>query len=150
RRRPAVGAHRWLRLEVETGEVDDPAGCLPDIAHAMGNAGWDAQEPRRAVAQHEPHAHALRLRALTDVDEHDEHAVTRGHVPDVGLAGVEVERLDRARRLLAVVDLAQREPSDRRGPSVTEPRQLGQRAAVVRESLELDELDAVDGRRGPV
>src|SRR5439155_5000266 len=34
--------------------------------------------------------------------------------------------------------------------SVTETRQLGQRAAVVGESLELDELDAVDGRRGPV
>src|SRR5437867_2409064 len=76
--------------------------------------------------------------------------LTPRYVPDVGLAGVEVERLDRARSELAVVDLAQREPSDRRGPSVTEPRQLGQRATVVRESLELDELDAVDGRRGPV
>src|SRR5207245_4271852 len=61
-----------------------------------------------------------------------------------------LERLDRASGELAVVDLPQRETRDRRGPSVTETRQLGQRAAVVGESLELDELDAVDGRRGPV
>src|SRR5207247_7228949 len=90
------------------------------------------------------------LRALADADEDDEQAVPRRHVPDVGVAGVEMERLDRARGELAVVDLPQRETRDRRGPSVTETRQLGQRAAVVGESLELDELDAVDGRRGPV
>src|SRR5437867_13295703 len=82
-RQPPLVAHRGLRREVEIGEVDDPSGCLPDISHAMGDAGWDAQEPRRAVAQHEPHAHALRLRALTDVDEYAAHKVYRGHVSEV-------------------------------------------------------------------
>src|SRR5438552_2798182 len=149
RQSPLV-ARRGLRREMEIGEVDDPPGRLAEIPHTVGHTRRDAQEARRAVAQHEPHAYAFRLRALADVDEDDEQAVPRRHVPDVGLAGVEMERLDRARGELAVVDLPQRETRDRRGPSVTETRQLGQRAAVVGESLELDELDAVDGRRGPV
>src|SRR5436309_992523 len=36
------------------------------------------------------------------------------------------------------------------GPPVTEPRQLGQRPSVIGKPLELDELDAGDGRSGPI
>src|SRR5207247_11226598 len=99
------------RRESEIGEVDDPPGRLAEIPHTVGDTGRDAQEARRAVAQHEPHAYAFRLRALADVDEDDEQAVPRRHVPDVGLAGVEMERLDRARGELAVVICRSVEPA---------------------------------------
>src|SRR5207244_1376308 len=72
------------------------------------------------------------------------------HVPYVGLARVQVERLDRPGAELAVIDLSQREARECRGPPVTEPRQLGQRPSVIGKPLELDELDAVDGRSGPI
>src|SRR2546427_9485680 len=112
-RQPPLVARRGLGREMKVGEVDDPSRRRAEIPHAVGHPRRDAQQSRRTVTEHEPRAHALRLRALADVDEDDEHAVARRHVPDVGLARVQVERLDRPGAELAVIDLSQREARER-------------------------------------
>src|SRR3989475_8089690 len=112
RQTPLV-ARRGLGREMKIGEVDDPSRRCAEIPHAVGHPRWDAQQSRRTVTEHEPRAHALRLRALADVDEDDEHAVAWRHVPDVGLARVQVERLDRPGAELAVIDLSQRDARER-------------------------------------
>src|SRR5207249_5137571 len=86
------------------------------------------------------------LRAHIQQDE--EHLVRGRDEPDVGLPAVEVEGLDGAGLQLAVVDLLDLEARQSRMHAALEPPQLGERAAVVVEALELHQLDAVDpGRR---
>src|SRR6267142_2284837 len=120
-----------------------PANDFPDR-----DARWDANQARGAGAEREAHARALGLRALPHVEQHQQHPIGRRHVPDVGLALVEVVRLDRAGLDLAVVDLAYGEAGERLGMALGQARRLGHAPAVVREPLELDDLDAVDaGRR---
>src|SRR5207247_186477 len=109
-RQPPLVAHRGLRREVEIGEVDDPSGCLSDISHAMGDAGWDAQEPRRAVAQHEPPSSANRLSStsstpsMAGADPYDWTWKARlaCGVRSIGSASILRLRLDQAQQVLAV------------------------------------------------
>src|SRR5215831_5720295 len=98
----------------------------------------------------EPHARALGLRALAYVEQDEQHPIGRRHVPDVGLALMEVERLDRAGLDLAVVDLAHFEALERLWVAAGQTRQLGHAPTVVGESLELDDLDTFDRRTGTV
>ena len=73
-----------------------------------------------------------------------------GDVPDVGLAEVNVIRLDDPGLHLAVVHLADGEARERRHPSVHQPRQLRHGATVVVMATELDHLDALDRPCGRV
>src|SRR2546422_8505775 len=149
-RQPALVAHRGLCREMHVGEVDDPSGPRREVPDAVRDAGRDAHEARGAGPEGEPHAHAFGLSALPHVEQDHQHPVGRRYVPDVGLALVEVERLDRAGLDLAVVDLAHDEAGEGLGMAVRQARQLGHAPAVVREPLELDDLDAVDRRRRAV
>src|ERR1700741_2898166 len=63
---------------------------------------------------------------------------------------MQMERLDRAGLDFAVVDLAHLEALERLRMSAGQPAELGHAATVVGEPLELDDLDAFDGRRGTV
>src|SRR3989454_6449880 len=144
-RQPALVAHRRLGREMDIGEIDDPAGRRREVPHAVRDPWRNAHEAGGAGAEGEPHARAFGLRALSRVDQDQEHPVGRRHVPDIGLALMEVERLDRPGLDLAGVDLPQGEAGDRLRMAVRQTRQLGHASPVVGESLELDDLDAVDG-----
>src|SRR5206468_8943892 len=78
------------------------------------------------------------------------HAIGRRNEPDVGLARVQVERLDHARRHLAVVDLTHREVAEPGGAAVGQTRQLGHGAAVIGVARQLDQAHALDGGRTAV
>src|SRR3989441_4261753 len=147
-RQPALLAHRWPGREMDVGEANDPARRRREVPYAMRAPGRDAHEARGAGAEGEPHTCAFGLRALPHVEQDQEHPVGRRHVPDVGLALMEMERLDRSGLDLTVVDLTEREARNRLGMTVRQACQLGHASPVVRKSLELDDLDAVDrGRR---
>src|SRR2546428_8574464 len=124
-RQPALVAHRWLGREMDVGEVNDPARRRREVPYAMRDPGRDAHEARGAGAEGEPHTRAFGLRALPHVEQDQEHPVGRRHVPDVGLALMEMERLDRSGLDLTVVDLTEREARNRLGMAVRKAGQLG-------------------------
>src|SRR5262245_3227263 len=103
---PSLVAGRRFGTELDVDEINDPPDTGAKIAHAVGNAGRDANQPRAAISQHEPHLDPFRRRSLANVEEDEQHAIGGRHVPDVGLADVEMVGLDDAGLDLAVVDLA--------------------------------------------
>src|SRR5439155_15434625 len=66
--------------------------------------------------------------------------------PHVGLAGVQMKRLDHARLRLAVIDLADGDAAEAARAAAVQTEQLGDRAAIVDVTGQLDDLDAVDPR----
>src|SRR5258708_15904037 len=106
---------------MQGGEVDDASGGLAEIAHAMSDAGRDHEQTGGAVAEHDALAGVLRARAVAHVEQYHQHAVRRRHEPHVGLARVQVERLDGAGRYPAVVDLAPRELAHARPTALAHP-----------------------------
>src|SRR5262249_16614104 len=148
-RQPSFVTLRRLRREVQIREIDDPARGRCHVAKAVGHPWWDSKEPGSTLAEHQTHARAFGPRALPNVEQNDQHAIGRRHVPDVRLSRVDVEGLDHARLDLAVVDLTDGEVPERLGASFIRADELGKVPAIVAEALELDELDAVDrlGRR---
>src|SRR5438128_10622629 len=67
-REPTLVARRRLGREVQVGEVDDASGRLPEVAHAVRDAGRDQEQARAAVAEHDALARALGARALAPVE----------------------------------------------------------------------------------
>jgi hypothetical protein len=84
---------------------------------------------------------ALGGRALAHVGEHQQQLVRGRHEPHVGLALVQVEGLDRQRLQHAVVHLPHHEAGELLVHAAVEAAQLGHRAAVVVEALELDDFE---------
>src|SRR5262249_10583165 len=118
-RQPPFVTLRRLRREVQIREIDDPARGRRDVAQAVGHARRDPKEPGRPVAEHHTHASTFGPRALPNVEQNDQHAIGRRHVPDIRLSRVDVERLDHARLDLAVVDLTDGTVPERPGAAVT-------------------------------
>src|SRR5207237_9125215 len=50
-RQTTLVARRRLRREVQVGEINDAAGALAEIAHAVRDAGRDDEQSRRAGAE---------------------------------------------------------------------------------------------------
>src|SRR5213080_3071275 len=68
-RQTTLVARRRLRREVQIGEINDAAGALAEIAHAVRDAGRDDEQSGRAVAEHEPLPGAVGARALAHVEQ---------------------------------------------------------------------------------
>src|SRR5262245_5926515 len=113
------------RRELDVDEVENAAARRREVAASMRDARRDPHEAARAVADHEAHRRPLRARALAAIVQHQQKLVAGGHVPDVGLALVEVERLDGARVELRVVHLAHRESRELRVDPRVEAAELG-------------------------
>src|SRR3990172_12784663 len=63
-RQPALVARRRFGREVDVGEVDDASRGRTEVPHAVGHAGWNANEARGARTEREPQPRPLGLRAL--------------------------------------------------------------------------------------
>src|SRR5215467_6728298 len=94
---PSFVTLRRLRREVEIREIDDPARGRRHVAKAVGHPRGNPKEPGVAVTEHETHTHAFGPRAFPNVEQNDEHAIGRRHVPDIRLSRVDMERLDHTR-----------------------------------------------------
>src|SRR5438128_98666 len=68
-RQPAFVRRRGLRREVQVREVDDPARGRPEVASTVGDSWRDADETRRAAAEHQPPTYAFGAGALSHVDQ---------------------------------------------------------------------------------
>src|SRR3990167_1773002 len=145
RQSPLVALGRG-RLELHVDEIDDAAARRREVLHAVRHARRNAHEARGAVAQDEPARDARSRRARADVEQHQEHLVAGRDEPDVRLAPVNVEGLDRARLQLAVVDLPDLEAREGGVDARAEAPELREAPAVVSEALEVDQLHALDGR----
>src|SRR3989304_3058341 len=146
RQSPLVALARG-RLELHVDEIDDAPPRHREVLHAVRHSRRNAHEARGAVAQDEPARHLFRRRARSDVAPDPEHLVAGRDEPDVRLAPVDVEGLDRAGLHLAVVPLLDLEARKGGVDARAEAPELREVPAVVREALEVDELDALDGRR---
>ena len=137
--------------ELHVDEVDDRGRRgRAQVLRAVGDAGRDAHQARVAVAEHEALHESLGRRALAHVGRDQGQLVGGRHVPHVGLALVQVEGLDRQRLHRAVVDLKAMEALQPLHQPVVQARELGHRAAVVVEALELHDLEPLDRAPGLV
>src|SRR3990172_8250640 len=129
---------------------DVPDARAGEVPRQAPPAGGKARGARAPAPGDEPARHLFRRRARSDVEQHQEHLVAGRDEPDVRLAPVDVEGLDRAGLHLAVVHLLDLEARKGGVDARAEAPELREVPAVVGEALEVDELDALDGRRSGV
>src|SRR5262245_21486306 len=147
---PALVALGGSRLKLHVDEVDDAAARGADVLDTVGHARGDADQTRGTVAHGKAADDLLGGRARPEVDQDEQHLIAWWDEPDVGLAPVQVERLDGPGVYLAVVDLFHFEARQGRVHARAEPAQLREVAPIVAEALELDDIHTLDLRLGDV